>query len=241
MSIRRLVAATGLLALGAAALATAPQAADGPYVLPPLPYAANALEPAIDARTMEIHHGKHHAAYVANLNKAVAGLEVPVDVEVLIADLGGLPESVRTQVRNNGGGHANHVLFWTILAPEGRGGSPSAELAAAIDADLGGMAAMKEAVLKAGATRFGSGWAWVVVTPEGRLRVSSTPNQDSPLMGAPWVEVPGTPILGIDVWEHAYYLAYQNRRGEYLEKIWGILDWNEVSRRFAQARAAQAK
>jgi Fe-Mn family superoxide dismutase len=165
-------------------------------------------------------------------------LEVPAEFEVMIADLDALPESVRTAVRNNGGGHANHSLFWTILAEPGKGGAPSAELAAAIETNFGGMDGLKSALAKAGATRFGSGWAWLVVDGDGDLVVTSTPNQDSPLMGEAYVDVAGTPILGIDVWEHAYYLKYQNRRGDYLAAIWEIMNWPEISRRYAAAKKA---
>ncbi|MFZ9691744.1 MAG: superoxide dismutase [Phycisphaerales bacterium] len=239
MSRTTLFVASALFA-AAGLVAAAPQAqpASGPYTLPALPYKASALNPNIDPATMEIHHGKHHAGYVNNLNKAVAGLEVPVDVDVLIANLDALPESVRPAVRNNGGGHANHSLFWTILAEPGKGGAPSDELAAAIDTTFGGMDGLKSALSKAGATRFGSGWAWLVVDGDGDLVVTSTPNQDSPLMGEAYVDVAGTPILGIDVWEHAYYLKYQNRRGDYLAAVWEIMNWPEISRRYAAAKKA---
>ena len=227
--------ATALLA-GAATLPG--QNATGPYTLPALPYPTNALNPNIDPATMEIHHGKHHAGYVNNLNKAVAGMEAPANVEVLIANLDELPANVRTAVRNNGGGHANHSLFWTILAQPGKGGEASPELAAAIEKTFGGMDGLKSELAKAGATRFGSGWAWLVVDANGELVVTSTPNQDSPLMGTKYVDVAGTPILGIDVWEHAYYLRYQNRRGDYLAAIWEIMNWPEISRRYAAAKKA---
>ncbi|MBT3344325.1 MAG: superoxide dismutase [Gemmatimonadetes bacterium] len=201
------------------------------HTLPDLPYAYDALESTIDARTMEIHHSKHHNAYVTNLNAALEGHDALAakSIEDLITDLDAIPEDIRTAVRNNGGGHANHALFWQCLAPEGQGGEPSAELAAAISAAWGSMEAGHEALVKAGMTRFGSGWAWCVVK-DGKLDILSTANQDSPLMTGD-----GTPILGIDVWEHAYYLNYQNRRPDYLEAITKIINWNEVNSRFAAA------
>ena len=198
------------------------------YTLPPLPYPANALEPHIDARTMEIHHGKHHQAYITNVNNAIAGSELEkLPVEKLIADLSKVPENIRTVVRNNGGGHANHTLFWTVMGP-GAGGTPTGDLAAAINAACGSFDAFKEQFAKAGATRFGSGWAWLSVSG-GKLTVESTPNQDSPLMEG------RTPILGLDVWEHAYYLNYQNRRPDYIAAFWNVINWKEVARRFAEA------
>ncbi len=207
-----------------------------PYTLPALPYAYDALEPHIDAKTMEIHHSKHHQTYVNNLNAALEGTpHAGQSVEALVAAIGQLPESLQTAVRNNGGGHANHSLFWTVMSPRG-GGQPSGELARAIDADLGGFDAFKEAFTKAALTRFGSGWAWLVVTPQGRLAVESTGNQDSPLM--PGIASGHTPILGLDVWEHAYYLQYQNRRPDYIAAFYNVVDWAEVARRHAQALAA---
>jgi len=206
-----------------------------PYSLPALPYAYDALEPHFDARTMEIHHGKHHQAYINNLNATLeqAGIaETPV--EALIADLDALPESVRGAVRNNGGGHANHSLFWTVLSPSG--GTPDAGLAAAIERDLGGFDAFKDAFSKAAQTRFGSGWAWLTSDREGHLQVESSANQDSPLMGAAAGLSGNTPILGLDVWEHAYYLHYQNRRPDYIGAFFNIIDWAEVGRRYHQAR-----
>ncbi len=206
-----------------------------PYTLPALPYAYDALEPHIDAKTMEIHHGKHHQTYVNNLNAALEGTpHAGQSVEALVAAIGQLPESLQTAVRNTGGGHANHSLFWTVMSPRG-GGQPSGELARAIDADLGGFDAFKEAFTKAALTRFGSGWAWLVVTPQGRLAVESTGNQDSPLM--PGIASGHTPILGLDVWEHAYYLQYQNRRPDYIAAFYNVVDWAEVARRHAQALA----
>ncbi|MCL4206921.1 MAG: superoxide dismutase [Mn] [Pirellulaceae bacterium] len=206
------------------------------YTLPTLPYAYDALEPYIDAQTMEIHHTKHHQAYVNNVNAALAGSPLESkSVEDLIADLGAVPEDKRTAVRNNGGGHANHSLFWTIMA-KNAGGQPSGALAAAIDAELGGFDALKETFNKAAATRFGSGWAWLVVAPGGKLVVGSTANQDSPLMGQAIAGIAGTPILGLDVWEHAYYLKYQNRRPDYISAFWNVIDWNAVAQRYAAAK-----
>ena len=204
------------------------------YSLPDLPYAHDTLEPHIDKATMEIHHGKHHNAYVTKLNGAVEGLEVPDCVGALIADLSSLPTDKQGAVRNNGGGHANHTLFWKIMSPEG-GGAPSGDLAAAIDADLGGFDAFKTAFANAAATRFGSGWAWLVVQ-DGKLVVGSTANQDSPLMGADVAGIGGTPILGLDVWEHAYYLNYQNRRPDYIEAFFNVINWDEVARRYTEAK-----
>ena len=206
-----------------------------PYSLPALPYAYDALEPHFDARTMEIHHGKHHQAYVNNLNAALEqGGIADTPVEALIADLDALPESVRGAVRNNGGGHANHSLFWTVLSPSG--GTPDAGLAAAIERDLGGFDAFRDAFSKAAQTRFGSGWAWLTSDREGHLQVESSANQDSPLMGAAAGLSGNTPILGLDVWEHAYYLHYQNRRPDYIGAFFNIIDWAEVGRRYRQAR-----
>ncbi len=200
------------------------------HTLPDLPYGYDALEPHIDARTMEIHHGKHHNTYITNLNAALEGHSglAARGIDDLIADLDSVPEDIRTAVRNNGGGHANHSLFWTVMS--GSGGSPSADLAAAIDSDLGGMDSFKEKFSTAGTTRFGSGWAWLVVKG-GSLDVLSTPNQDNPVMSGD-----GTPILGLDVWEHAYYLNYQNRRPDYIAAWWNVVNWDEVSSRFAAAK-----
>lgn len=201
-----------------------------PYTLPALPYAYNALEPHIDARTMEIHHTKHHQAYINNVNTALEGsplADKPIDE--LIRGLSSVPEAIQTAVRNNGGGHANHALFWTVLSPTG-GGAPTGELAAAIDAKFGSLDKMKEQFNKAAATRFGSGWAWLSVGGDGGLIVESTPNQDSPL------SVGHTPILGLDVWEHAYYLHYQNRRPDYVTAFWNVVNWPEVARRYAAAK-----
>ena len=200
------------------------------YTLPPLPYAYDALEPHIDALTMEIHHSKHHQTYVNNLNAALEGAGIATDepVEALVARIDQLPEAVRGAVRNNGGGHANHSLFWSVMSPRG-GGEPDGALARAIDTELGGHAAFREAFTKAALTRFGSGWAWLSVTPAGKLAVESSANQDSPLM------LGNTPILGLDVWEHAYYLKYQNRRPEYIGAFYNVIDWPEVARRYAAA------
>ena len=201
------------------------------YTLPTLPYAYDALEPHIDALTMEIHHSKHHQTYVNNLNAALEGAGIATDepVEALVARIDQLPEAVRGAVRNNGGGHANHSLFWTVMSPRG-GGAPDGALAQAIASDLGGLDAFREAFTKAALTRFGSGWAWLSVTPAGKLVVESSANQDSPLMHG------NTPILGLDVWEHAYYLKYQNRRPEYIGAFYNVIDWSEVARRYAAAQ-----
>ncbi len=205
-----------------------------PYSLPELPYAYDALEPHIDARTMEIHHTKHHQAYIDKVNAALesSGLESK-SIEELISDLNAVPEGKRNAVRNNGGGHANHTLFWNVMSPNG-GGQPSGDLAAAIDMDLAGFDAFKEAFTGAAATRFGSGWAWLVLK-DGKLAIGSTANQDSPLMGQDIAGLSGTPILGLDVWEHAYYLNYQNRRPDYISAWFNVINWDEVARRFANA------
>ncbi len=197
------------------------------YTLPPLAYPYNALEPHIDARTMEIHHTKHHQAYINNVNNAIKGkadLESK-SVEDLIANMNAIPEDIRNVVRNNGGGHANHTFFWTIIGPKA-GGQPQGNVAAAINQAFGSFDAFKEKFAQAAATRFGSGWAWVSVSKAGQLEISSTPNQDSPLMEGK------TPILGIDVWEHAYYLHYQNRRPDYVAAFWNVVNWQEVEKRF---------
>jgi len=201
------------------------------YTLPGLSYAYDALEPDIDARTMEIHHSKHHNAYITNVNTALEGHGdlASKDVEDLIADLESVPEAIRTAVRNNGGGHANHSLFWTVIGP-GAGGQPGGDLANAIDSDLGGFDSFKEKFSAAGATRFGSGWAWLVAK-DGKLDVLSTPNQDSPVMTGE-----GTPLLGMDVWEHAYYLNYQNRRPDYIAAFFNVINWEEVARRYGVAK-----
>ena len=198
------------------------------YELPALPFSADALEPHIDAKTMEIHHGKHHQGYVTKVNAALEGTGLDSkSIEEVISDLSAVPDDKRGAVRNNGGGHANHSLFWSILSPTG--GSPSGELAAAIDSELGGFDQFKEAFSNAAATRFGSGWAWLSVD-NGKLVVESTPNQDSPLMEG------RTPILGLDVWEHAYYLNYQNRRPDYIAAFFNIINWDAVAERYAAAK-----
>jgi superoxide dismutase, Fe-Mn family len=205
------------------------------YTLPPLPYANNALEPHIDAKTMEIHHTKHHQAYINNVNAAIAGTDLEkLSVEDLIKDLSKVPEDKRGAVRNNGGGHANHSLFWTIMGP-GAGGQPAGDLAAAIGSTFGNFDNFKAEFTKAATTRFGSGWAWLVVEG-GKLVVGSTANQDSPLMGKATAGIGGTPILGLDVWEHAYYLNYQNRRPDYITAWWNVVNWDEVGKRFAAAK-----
>jgi len=205
------------------------------FTLPALPYAYNALEPSIEARTMEIHHTKHHQAYINNVNAALAGTPLEAkSVESLIADLAAVPDDKRTVVRNNGGGHANHALFWTIMGP-GKGGSPAGDLAAAINSTFGSLDAMKTAFNDAATKRFGSGWAWLYVDGNS-LKIGSTANQDSPLMGAAVAGIAGTPILGLDVWEHAYYLNYQNRRPDYITAFWNVVNWDAVAERFAKAK-----
>ncbi len=201
------------------------------FVLPDLPYAHDALEPHIDARTMQIHHGKHHQAYINNVNAALEGHAdlQSKSLESLLRGIDQVPEAVRTAVRNNGGGHANHSLFWTILSPKG-GGAPAGALGDAITAAFGSFDAFKEAFAKAAATRFGSGWAWLVVDGGGKLQVYSTANQDSPLMQG------DRPLLGLDVWEHAYYLNYQNRRPDYITAFWSVVNWDVVAKNFAAAR-----
>lgn len=201
------------------------------FELPALPYSNDALEPHIDAQTMEIHHDRHHNTYVTNLNAALESAPElqSKSLEELIGDLDSVPESIRTAVRNNGGGHHNHSLFWTVIGPNG-GGAPTGDLAAAIDSDLGGFDKFKEDFAKAATTRFGSGWAWLVVGKDGKLAVTSTPNQDSPLFEGL------TPVLGLDVWEHAYYLKFQNKRPDYISTFWNVVNWDEVSKRFAAAK-----
>jgi Fe-Mn family superoxide dismutase len=198
------------------------------FTLPALPYAPDALEPHIDSQTMQIHHGKHHQAYVDNLNKAVAGTpNENKSIEELVASAG----SISPAVRNNGGGHWNHSFFWQILSP-GTGGAPSGKIAEAINSAFGSFDAFKEKLNAAGTTRFGSGWAWLIVK-DGKLEVTSTPNQDNPLMDV--AELKGTPVLGVDVWEHAYYLKYQNRRPEYLAAFWNLVNWKKVNEHFEKA------
>ncbi len=208
------------------------------YELPKLAYAYDALVPHIDAKTMEIHHSKHHQAYITNANNflkdqpALAALSA----EALIADLSQVPEAIRGGLRNNAGGHVNHAFFWTVIGP-GKGGAPKGKLAAAIDAELGGFDAFKEAFAKAGATRFGSGWAWLYVTADKKLAVGSTANQDSPLMGKAVAGIEGKPVIGLDVWEHAYYLNYQNRRPDYISAFWNVADWDAAEANYLKAVA----
>ncbi len=201
------------------------------FELPPLPYATNALEPHIDTRTMEIHHGKHHNAYVTNLNKALENYPdlQSKSIEELVGMIDQIPEAIRTAVRNNGGGHINHTMFWNLMGP-GKGGEPTGELAAAINAAFGSFASFKEKFAAAGTGRFGSGWAWLVVEKGGALTITSTPNQDTPLMEHK------TPILGLDVWEHAYYLNYQNRRPDYIAAWWNVVDWDAVGKHYAAGK-----
>jgi Fe-Mn family superoxide dismutase len=208
------------------------------YELPKLAYANNALEPHIDAKTMEIHHDKHHQAYITNANNALKDQPAlaALDVNALIADLAKVPEAIRGVLRNNAGGHSNHSFFWTILGP-GKGGAPKGKLAAAIDAELGGFAKFKEDFAKAGATRFGSGWAWLVVGADKKLAIGSTANQDSPLMGKAVAGLEGKPVIGLDVWEHAYYLNYQNRRPDYIAAFWNVVNWDQAATNYQAALA----
>lgn len=240
MSHRLALAALLALALPTAlaqSSATPPVAPPAPpaFTLAPLPYPHDALEPVIDTRTMQIHHGKHHQAYVDNLNRAVAADPSlrGLTLEALMARMSTLPAAVR----NNGGGHWNHDFFWRTMTRAGQGGAPSAALAAAIDRDFGSLDKFKAAFKTAGTGRFGSGWAWLIVGADGRLQITSTPNQDNPLMDL--VAERGTPLLGNDVWEHAYYLQYQNRRGDYLDAWWQLVDWSVVSQRYAAATAGK--
>lgn len=206
-----------------------------PHELSPLPYPKEALEPHIDAQTMEIHHGKHHAAYVTNLNKALSGnaaLEAK-PLEALIKDLGSVPDAIRGPVRNNGGGHWNHTFFWKIMGPNA-GGNPTGALAAAINAAFGSFDAFKERFEATGIGRFGSGWAWLVLAGS-KLELVSTANQDNPLMGKAIAGCEGVPILGVDVWEHAYYLKYQNRRADYLKAWWNVVNWAQVAANYQAA------
>ena len=206
------------------------------YTLPDLNYSYDALEPHFDARTMELHHTKHHNAYITKVNGAIEGSDLAnLSIEALISDLASVPDSIRGAVRNNGGGHANHTFFWNILSPNG-GGTPTGALAEAIEAELGGFDAFKSAFANAGATRFGSGWAWLILKTDGTLAVTSTPNQDSPLMKGV-AEVEGTPIIGLDVWEHAYYLKYQNLRPNYIEAFWNVVDWSKADAIYSAAKA----
>ena len=232
MALLAAFAAAAILSTGSFAQ-TAPAPTPAAFTLPPLPYAANALEPAIDAQTMTIHHDKHHQAYVDALNKAVAADPALAgrSLEQLIRTAGTLP----TVVRNNAGGHWNHSFFWKTMAPAGQGGSPSPALTTAIDASFGSLDKFKGAFKDAGTKRFGSGWVWLIVDANGKLAITSTPNQDNPLMDA--AADKGMPVIGNDVWEHAYYLKYQNRRADYLDAWWQVVNWSEVSRRYAEATA----
>ena len=205
------------------------------YSLPALPYAYDALEPSIDARTMEIHHTKHHQAYINKVNAAIEGTDLESQsIEDLVAGLSSVPADKQGAVRNNGGGHANHSLFWSIMG-SGKGGDPSGDLADAINKAFGSLDEMKSQFATAAATRFGSGWAWLIMDG-GELKVGSTANQDSPLMGVEIAGISGTPLLGLDVWEHAYYLNYQNRRPDYVTAFWSVVDWDAVAGRFAAAK-----
>jgi Fe-Mn family superoxide dismutase len=209
------------------------------FTLPPLPYPAEALEPHIDRQTMEIHHDRHHKAYVDNANKALDGTKwADKDPVEVIRSLGDLPEDKRGPVRNNAGGHVNHSMFWQVMAPAGKGGGgqPSGELAKAIEKSYGTFDHFKEEFAKAGAGRFGSGWAWLVVQADGNVSICSTANQDNPVMGKAIAGCEGTPILGVDVWEHAYYLKYQNKRADYLAAWWNVVNWPKVAELFAKAR-----
>ncbi len=208
--------------------------ASAEFVLPPLPYAVEALEPVIDATTMTIHHDRHHGAYVANLNAQIAASPklASLSLDELQSRIAGFPLAVR----NNGGGHWNHSQFWAAMAPVGQGGTPSPELLAAIEASFGSLEAMQAQFQQAAAARFGSGWAWLIEKPNGTLAITSTANQDNPLMNLRGIER-GAPLLGLDVWEHAYYLSYQNRRPDYIAAWWGLVNWQEVNRRFAAAQA----
>ncbi len=231
LSRRGLVVGAAALGLVAAAPRALAQAGGGkPFSLDPLPYPADRNEPHIDARTMELHHGRHHAAYVEALNKAAGeGGWASRPLHEVLARLDDVPESVRTQVRNNGGGHANHTMFWQVMG--GKGGKPTGDLAAAIDRDLGGFERFQAAFEAAGAGQFGSGWVFVTVEGDGRLAITTRPNQDTPLMEGKRV------LMGNDVWEHAYYLKYQNRRADYLDAWWNVVDWERVADRYARARA----
>jgi Fe-Mn family superoxide dismutase len=227
-----LLACLGALVLVLAVLLPGALPAWAEFSLPPLPYAADALEPAIDATTMTLHHDRHHGAYVANLNGQIAANPAlaNLSLEALQGEISRFPVAVR----NNGGGHWNHSLFWAEMAPAGKGGTPSAELLSAINRDFGSLEAMQSQFNQAAAGRFGSGWAWLIRKADGRLAITSTANQDNPLMDVEGIER-GSPLLGLDVWEHAYYLKYQNRRPEYISAWWPLVNWNEVNRRFAAA------
>nr|WP_315858460.1 superoxide dismutase [Cyanobium sp. Lug-B] len=232
----RVLRACGLAALMALAVLMAdPAPALAAFVLPALPYPADALAPAIAPTTMTIHHDRHHAAYVANLNARIA--DHPELEAMALEELQGRISRYPAAVRNNGGGHYNHSLFWQVMAPPGQGGAPSAELGAAITAAFGSPEALQQRFARAATDRFGSGWAWLIRRPDGSLAITSTANQDNPLMDLPGIER-GVPLLGLDVWEHAYYLDYQNRRPDYIAAWWSLVNWNEVNRRFADSGAA---
>lgn len=245
MTRRQAIKTTALVTVAAATApgviaqtaSTPPATAAGPFTLPALPYALDALEPHIDARTMEIHHGKHHKAYVDNLNKAVLQMNMnsTLAIELLLKDLSNASEAVRPAVRNNGGGHYNHSLFWQMMKKDG-GGEPKAELAKAIEASFGNFAAFKENFGKAATSRFGSGWAWLIAN-QGKLEIVSTANQDSPLMGKEVAGCSGEILLGLDVWEHAYYLKYQNKRADYIAAWWNVVNWDFVAERYAKLKA----
>ena len=213
-------------------LLAAPMRAAAEFSLPPLPYATKALEPVIDTRTMAVHHDRHHAAYVANLNAQISAF--PELATINLTSLQSTVSKYPTEVRNNGGGHYNHSLFWSVMAPIGQGGRPSPRLSQAITSSFGSQEAMQQQFNKAASSRFGSGWAWLIVRPDGSLAITSTANQDNPLMDLPGIEN-GTPILGLDVWEHAYYLKYQNRRPDYIKAWWDIVNWKEVDQLFSKA------
>ena len=208
------------------------------YELPALPYAHDALVPHIDAKTMEIHHGKHHQAYITNANNLLKDQPAlaALDVNTLIADLSKVPDAIRPGIRNNAGGHSNHAFFWTILGP-GKGGAPKGKLADAINATFGSFDKFKEEFTKAATTRFGSGWAWLYVGADKKLAVGSTANQDSPLMGKAVAGIEGKPVIGLDVWEHAYYLNFQNRRPDYIAAFWNVVNWDAAEKNFAAASA----
>ena len=229
MPLRALMRTVLAALVAACLLVFSPQPSWADFALPPLPYGPDALEPAIDATTMTIHHDRHHSAYVANLNaqiKANPALKT-LSLDALQADISRFPEAVR----NNGGGHWNHSQFWAVMAPAGQGGQPAGPLMDAINASFGSLEAMQEQFTQAAIRRFGSGWAWLIRRDDGSLAITSTANQDNPLMDVPGLER-GTPLLGLDVWEHAYYLAYQNRRPDYITAWWSLVNWNEVNRRF---------
>ncbi len=229
--MKTLLSVPAILLVAAFTAAASDTPPSGPFTLPELPYAYDALEPHIDAKTMEIHHSKHHAAYVNNANKALAGNEDLSKMSVwdLVAHLDEVPDEIRTTLRNNAGGHANHSLFWLMMKPGG-GGRPSGELAGAIDENFGSYEEFQKEFSAAAMKVFGSGWVWLSVTPDGEMVIETTPNQDNPMMNG------GTPLLGLDVWEHAYYLKNQNRRADYVDAWWNVVDWGYVAQRYAEAK-----